>query len=93
MINVGLAWVYVERSHLLFWERADGADWGQQIDSWDLSELAQSNAQQGQEVNNTYQPDAEYQEGVHCRRMNLNHKEVPEQGDMKIERASSFSFC
>lgn len=51
------------------------------MDSWDLSGLAQSNAQQGQDINNTYQHDAEYQEGVYCRRMNLNHKGVPEQGE------------
>lgn len=84
MITVGLAWVYVEeleKFHLLLWERAEGADWGQQIDSCDLSGLAQGSAQQGQDVNNTYQPDAEYQEGVYCRRMNLNHKDVAEQGE------------
>lgn len=54
VINVGLAWVSVTRFHLLLWGRDEGADWGQQMDSCVLSELAQRNSRQGQDVNNTW---------------------------------------
>lgn len=54
VINGGLAWVSVTRFHLLLWGRDEGADWGQQMDSCALSELAQCNLQQGQGVNNTW---------------------------------------